>query len=112
PAGAGAGARARQDLPPGFRAHAGRLLSAALRLLVQLRAGSKGYVSEISGLLPLAREHGRPSDRQEASRGPPAARADRARAGMGRVAPPEILDTTQPGAEARSVLPAHIRRGI
>ena len=41
-----------------------------------------------------------------------AARTDRARQGMGCVAPAEILNQRQPGAEARSALPAHIRRGM
>ena len=49
------------------RAHARRLLSAALHLLVQLRAGSQDDVPELPCVLPMARTDGRSAGRQEAS---------------------------------------------
>ena len=66
-AGGRATARARQGLSARLRADARRLLSAALHLLVQLRAGSQGDVPEIPCVLPVARTMEGAAGRQEAA---------------------------------------------
>ena len=74
----------------------------------------QGHVSQVPGLLPVAGDDGGTADRPKLPGVLAAARADRTRAGMGSVAPSEILTSRrhQPGAKTRSVLPAHTRRAM
>ena len=79
-----------------------------------LTRGRQGHVSQVPGLLPVAGDDGGAANCPKLPGVLAAARPDRARAGMGRVAPPEVLRSQQrqSEAEARSILPAHICRGI
>src|SRR6185369_8432940 len=91
PPGVGAPAGPRETILARSRPHACGLLSRAVHLFLQPDGGRQDDVSEIPSLLPVEGDYGGVAISPTLPGLVAATRADRARPGMGRLAPPEIL---------------------
>src|SRR5262249_46749175 len=104
PSSVGTPAGARKEARAGSRPFAGGFLSRAVHVLLQPNGGRQGHVSQVSSLLALARDHGGVAIRPTVSGLFASARANRARAGMGRITSAEILSQGGPMSQTPVVL--------